>query len=74
MKATNIHKISKIVLWTCIPISIVIVAVLFYGLIRHSDWAETTGISILLTWLYILLAVNLIAVFAGIIWNSIKKS
>ena len=73
MKPTNIHKISKIILWSCISISILIFSILFYGLITHLDWAETTGVSVLLTWLYILLAVNLIAVCAGIIWSSIKK-
>jgi hypothetical protein len=59
MKLINTNKISTIVLWICMIISIVVFGIFYYSLIVHSDFMNTIATSILLNWLYFIVFISI---------------
>ena len=59
MKPENIGKISTIILWLCMIVTLGIFAWFYYGVINKPDSLDTMETSVLLNWLYILLLVTI---------------
>ncbi len=64
MKTIHVHKLSTIILWSCITISILIFSIFYYELTTHPDWVETAGISLILNWLYFILFISIATTLA----------
>jgi hypothetical protein len=73
VKTNNIHKIASIVLGVCVLISIVVFAIFYYGMLTEPDLNETSGLDLLLSWMYILIGVNLLALLSSIVWTFLKN-
>jgi len=73
MKPAHIQKLSTIVLWSCVTISIVIFAFFLYGLTNHADFTNTLEISVLLNWLYIILFICIATALAFSVFQFLSK-
>ena len=58
----NVGKISTLVLWTCMIITLGIFAFFYWGIIAHPDELETAiDASLILNWLYVVLSLSIVA-------------
>jgi len=74
MKLSFYNKISTIVLWACMLVTIVITAWFFIDYVKEDNRGDTQGTSALLYWLYIVLILTFGVLLGGILWSHFKNN
>ena len=73
MKPSFSDKISTIVLWVCMLVTLGIFAAYYLAYSSHQDNMDTGETTAILNWLYIILTINLISVLFFSVYYSINQ-